>query len=135
MASHSDEIVHEGGCHCKAVRFQVRAPSRYEVVECNCSICTMKGFIHLIVPSTKFNLLQGEDALTTYTFNTGVAKHLFCKFCGISSYYIPRSNPDGFDINVRCLDDYNPDTLAISKFDGQNWEAHASTLEHLSKET
>ncbi len=93
----------EGGCHCGAVRFRV-VVDKYQVTECNCSICLKKGFLHLIVPSESFTLLQGAEVLTTYTFNTGVAKHTFCRICGIHSFYVPRSHPDGFSVNLRCLD-------------------------------
>lgn len=123
---------HEGGCHCGAVRFSVEVPPMPEVEDCNCSICRMSGFLHLIVPKRTFTLLRGEDALTTYTFNTGVAKHLFCRICGIKPFYIPRSNPDGVDVNVRCLD-ITPDGLRIVPFDGRDWEAHAHALAHKSR--
>lgn len=123
---------HEGGCHCGAVRFSVEVPPTPEVEDCNCSICRMSGFLHLIVPKRAFTLLRGEDALTTYTFNTGVAKHLFCRTCGIKPFYIPRSNPDGVDVNVRCLD-VTPDGLRIVPFDGRDWEAHAHALAHKSR--
>jgi hypothetical protein len=92
----------------------------------------MTGYQHLIVPRASFTLLSDESALTTYTFNTRVARHLFCKTCGIKSFYIPRSNPDGVSVNVRCLDPY-PNNLTLSPFDGRNWEAHAHTLAHLDK--
>jgi hypothetical protein len=122
-----------GGCHCGAVRFEVTtAPGTLEVVDCNCSICRMTGFLHLIVPRERFVLLQGADDLVTYTFNTGVARHTFCRVCGIKPFYVPRSNPDGIDINVRCLDD-PPGELDVRPFDGRHWEAHADTLAHLSR--
>jgi hypothetical protein len=120
-------MLHTGGCHCGAVRFQVEAPDIIEAEDCNCSICRMSGFLHLIVPKSKFRLLAGEANLSLYTFNTGVAKHYFCTTCGIKPFYVPRSNPDGVDVNVRCLDQA-PKTLRIVPFDGRNWEAHAHTL-------
>ena len=119
----------EGGCHCGAVRFRV-VVDKYKVDECNCSICLKKGFLHLIVPSERFTLLQGAEALTTYTFNTGVAKHTFCRVCGIHSFYTPRSHPDGFSINLRCLD--GDDILSrfeIVPFDGANWEQNIHKLD------
>ena len=125
-------MLHTGGCHCGAVRFQVEAPDLMEVEDCNCSICRMSGFQHLIVPKSKFRLLAGEANLRLYTFNTGVAKHYFCTTCGIKPFYVPRSNPDGVDVNVRCLDQA-PKTLRIVPFDGRNWEAHAHTLAHKSQ--
>ena len=93
----------EGGCHCGRVRFRVMA-RELVAVDCNCSMCNKKGFVHLIVPLAQFQLLSGHDNLTTYAFNSGVAKHTFCKTCGIHSFYTPRSDPDKIDVNVRCLD-------------------------------
>jgi hypothetical protein len=112
---------YEGGCHCGAVRFRVTA-TLDRVTDCNCSICNKKGFLHLIVPQSQFELLRGADALTTYQFGTKTAKHHFCRTCGIHSYYIPRSDPDKVDVNARCLDGIDVRTLDIKSFDGQNWE-------------
>jgi hypothetical protein len=123
-----------GGCHCGRVRFEVEAPAEIEALECNCSMCSKSGFLHLIVPKSRFVLLQGSECLSTYTFNTGIAKHLFCKFCGIKSFYIPRSNPDGYSVNVRCLDRPADARLTVRSFDGRNWEQHADTLAQLSRE-
>ncbi len=111
-----------GGCHCGAVRFEVLAPEEIETEECNCSICRMTGFLHLIVDADRFRLLSGEDKLTTYTFNTGTAKHHFCSVCGIKSFYVPRSHPDGFSVNARCLDDGPVTVTRITLFDGKHWE-------------
>jgi hypothetical protein len=124
-------MVHRGGCHCGAVRFEVEVPDAVEVEDCNCSICSMSGFLHLIVPGRDFRLLAGEDALVTYTFNTGVARHRFCRVCGIKSFYIPRSNPDGVDVNLRCLET-QPAAVTIVPFDGRHWEQHAARLAHKS---
>ena len=121
-----------GSCHCKQVTFTFEAPEHVEVEDCNCSICAKAGFLHLIIPLSKFTLLSGKDNLTTYTFNTGVAKHTFCTTCGMKPFYIPRSNPDGIDINVRCLDQ-QPASMTIVPFDGQNWEQNAATLANKSK--
>jgi hypothetical protein len=112
---------YEGGCHCGRVRFRVTA-SLDRVSECNCSMCAKKGFLHLIVPPQQFQLLSGADALATYEFNTRVAKHHFCRVCGIHSFYVPRSDPDKIDVNVRCLDGVDPAALPITRFDGRNWE-------------
>ena len=120
-----------GSCHCKAVTFTVDAPETLEVDHCNCSICTKSGFLHLIVPKSKFTLLTGEDYLSTYTFNTRVAKHTFCKVCGVKPFYIPRTNPDGIDVNINCLDS-KPIAMNITEFNGQNWESHAHELKHKS---
>lgn len=86
----------------------------------------------MILPLSQFRLLSGEDSLTTYSFNTGVAKHTFCKVCGCKPFYTPRSNPDGIDINVNCLDT-KPKAVNISEFDGQNWELHAHKVAHKSQ--
>jgi len=126
-------MIYQGGCHCGAVKFEVEAAAEIECQDCNCSICSKSGFLHLIVAASKFKLLQGEDNIETYLFGTGEAQHKFCKICGIKFYYIPRSNPEGFDVNVRCLQP-QPNKIAITKFDGINWEANASSLSHLSKE-
>lgn len=123
-----------GGCHCKAVRFEVDLPEAFEVEDCNCSICAMSGNIHVIVPATRFRLLKGAEHLSEYTFNTGGAKHRFCKTCGIKSFYIPRSNQDGVAVTWRCLDDWMKLEVTINPFDGQNWEANAGALAHKSKD-
>lgn len=123
-----------GGCHCGAVRFEVELDGRIDAQSCNCSICEKTGFVHMIVPESRFRLLSGQADLTTYTFNTGVARHLFCATCGIKSFYRPRSNPDGWSVNARCLDTTEGLDLRIEAFDGQNWEVHAAALAHLSKE-
>lgn len=128
-----DKISHTGGCHCGRVRFEVRAPARLRVQRCNCSMCALTGFEHLIVPAADFRLLRGADALTDYQFNTGVAHHLFCSVCGIKSYYVPRSNPDGYSVNLRCLDRATVSAVEYEDFDGQNWEQHGATLAHLSQ--
>lgn len=127
-------MIYKGSCHCGAVQFEVEAPEKIVCQDCNCSICSKSGFLHLIVPKSKFNLIQGKSHLTTYTFDSAEAKHKFCKICGIKSFYIPRSNPDGYDVNVRCLDP-QPEELIIEPFDGKNWELNAHKLSHLSKES
>ena len=124
--------IYQGGCHCGAITFEVEAPDTVEVENCNCSICQMSGFLHLIVPIKNFRLLSGQENITTYTFNTGVAKHTFCKTCGVKPFYTPRSNPDGIDINVRCLKT-KPTHINVVDFDGQNWEQHAHTIAHKSQ--
>jgi hypothetical protein len=113
---------HTGGCHCGRVRFEVSAPARIDVIDCNCSMCTKAGYLHLIVPKDRFRLLSGEDALEAYQFNTGVAKHLFCRVCGIKSFYVPRSHPDAFSVNARCLDEGTVEAMNVAKKDGRNWE-------------
>jgi hypothetical protein len=114
-------MTYDGGCHCGRVRFRVTA-TLDGVTECNCSICTKKGFLHLIVEPARFELLSGADALTTYRFNTGTARHTFCTTCGIHPFYVPRSDPDKIDVNVRCLDGIDLTALRPRPFDGRNWE-------------
>lgn len=121
-----------GGCHCGEVRFEAELPDKLECERCNCSICAKSGLIHAIIPKRDFTSLSGKDMLSTYTFNTGVAKHTFCKVCGIKPYYTPRSNPDGVSVNLLCLDTPHPNTTIVD-FDGQNWEQNAYTLAHKSK--
>jgi hypothetical protein len=127
-------VTHRGGCHCGAVRFEVDAPAMLEVDECNCSICTMTGFLHLIVPSSRFRLLRGAEDLSTYAFNTRTAKHYFCRHCGIKSFYVPRSNPDGYSVNVRCLDPATVAGMRVSPFDDRNREAAEAAIRHRSRE-
>ena len=114
--------MHAGGCHCGRVRFEVSAPAALTVFECNCSICEKTGYLHLIVPKSRFRLLQGEDELGAYRFNTGAAQHLFCKTCGIKSFYVPRSDPDGISVNARCLESGTVTGMEVRGFDGKNWE-------------
>ena len=132
MTDRPPRVKHSGGCHCGRVRFEVEAPAELEASEGNCSMCGKTGFLHLIVAKAPFRLLQGEDELSQYTFNTGVAKHLFCKVCGIKSFYVPRSNPDGFSVNLRCLDPGTIEGVVFEDFDGQNWERNGAALAHLS---
>jgi hypothetical protein len=113
---------HLGGCHCGRVRFEVLAPAAIEVDDCDCSMCRKAGFLHLIVPKERFKLLSGADAITTYTFNTGVAKHFFCATCGVKSFYVPRSHPDGISVNARCIDEGTIESMSVKPFNGREWE-------------
>ena len=121
-------VVHRGGCHCGRVAFEVDAPERLEVVDCNCSVCAMTGYLHLIVPAAQFRLLAGADAITEYRFNTGAARHLFCRYCGIKSFYVPRSHPDGISVHARCLKPGTVTGMTVTPFDGRNWEAARAGL-------
>lgn len=118
----------EGGCHCRAVRFEAEVPRAVEVLDCNCSICSMTGFRHLIVPHEDFRLLSGADGLTSYRFGTGAAEHLFCSICGIKSFYRPRSHPKAWSVNVHALDDVEALEVTVHAFDGRNWEQARSKL-------
>ena len=111
-----------GGCHCGAVRFAATLPDPpVPALACNCSICSMTGFVHVIVPHGDFQLERGADVLTSYRFGTGAAEHLFCSVCGVKSFYQPRSHPEAWSVNANCLDD--PPALAVTPFDGRDWEA------------
>lgn len=124
-------MIYRGGCHCGAVRYEVEAQADLALSECNCSICSKSGYLHLIVPRSKFKLLSGADQLSTYTFDTHEAQHLFCKTCGIKSFYIPRSHPDGISVNFRCLDGAAGGRVTIEPFDGRNWEDNVHKLKPL----
>jgi hypothetical protein len=126
------KVTHRGGCHCGRVQFEVDASAVIEARECNCSICRMLGYQHLFVSTADFRLLQGEDELTTYSFNTGIAKHRFCRHCGVKSFYTPRSHPDGLSVNVRCLDKDTIEDVRLTPFDGRNWEQNISQLSPIS---
>lgn len=128
-------MTHSGGCHCGAVAFEVDAPAKIVASDCNCSICRMTGFLHLIVPRSRFRLLRGEGQLTEYTFNTGAARHLFCGRCGIKSFYVPRSNPDGYSVNVRCLDPSTVQRVDIQPFDDNDRETADAKVRDLSRES
>lgn len=127
-------VTHSGHCHCGAVQFEVDAPMIIDALDCNCSICRMTGFLHLIVPASRFRLLSGEDKLTEYRFGSGIAKHRFCKICGIKAFYVPRSNPDGIDVNVRCLNPETIENINITLFDDAQREASTEAIAHLSVE-
>ena len=112
-----------GSCHCGGIKFEVEGDFQ-EGLECNCSMCSRTGYLHLIVTADRFRITQGRDALTTYTFNTGTAKHLFCGTCGIKPFYVPRSHPDGFSVNARCIDSPTVTGMKVNPVDGRNWEKH-----------
>jgi len=122
-----------GGCHCGRVAFEVVIEDEITVQHCNCSICNMLGYVHLIVPAERFRLHRGQESLQEYRFNTGVARHLFCTHCGVKSFYVPRSNPDGYSINLRCVSLPSSVKVIEQDFDGQNWEKHADELLRFSE--
>jgi hypothetical protein len=130
----NEYVIHSGGCHCGAVAFEVEAPAKIVATDCNCSICRMSGFLHLIVPRSRFRLLQGADELTEYKFNTGTARHLFCGRCGVKSFYVPRSNPDGYSVNVHCLDPQTIEHIRVQLYDDNDREASDAMVKGLSTE-
>ena len=117
-----------GGCHCGNVRFAIEIPDKIAVHRCNCSICRKSGYLHLIVAANRFKLLKGEDSLVDYRFHTGVARHLFCRVCGIKSFYVPRSHPDSYSVNLNCLDLPDGIDVTIEDFDGRNWSKNREKL-------
>lgn len=119
----------EGGCHCGAVRFAVLVEPPVELLDCNCSICSKTGYLHLIVPHGRFTLLSGQDSLVSYRFGSGAAEHLFCRTCGIKSFYQPRSHPGAYSVHYRCLDPGHGLEPAIRPFDGRNWEKARAALD------
>lgn len=127
-------VTHRGGCHCEAVAFEVDSAADIVALECNCSICRMTGFLHLIVPRSRFRLLRGADQLVEYLFNTGTARHLFCRRCGVKSFYVPRSNPDGYSVNVRCLDRASIVSVSVHSFDDNDREASDAKVRGLSRD-
>jgi len=124
----SDNVTHSGACHCGAVRFEVDAPVDIEASSCTCSICTKTGFVHLIVQKGAFRIVCGKDNLTDYRFNTETARHLFCKTCGVKAFYVPRSHPEGWSVNVNCIDKSTIRAVKHSEFDGANWEANIEQI-------
>ena len=124
---------YKGSCHCGEIQFEIEAPEDIEAESCNCSVCSKSGFLHLILPLVNFKLLTGSESISTYSFNTHVAKHTFCKVCGVKPFYTPRSNPDGIDVNINCLDT-KPKSIKVNAFDGLNWEQNAHKLASKSKE-
>ncbi|MEH6791937.1 GFA family protein [Parasphingorhabdus sp.] len=122
------KVIVKGGCHCGAVRFRAEAVDAPELLDCNCSICRRTGFLHLIMDHVDFTLVQGGDYLTRYRFGSGQAEHLFCRHCGVKSFYQPRSHPDSWSVNYNCLDDGHGLDPRITRFDGQNWEKARAAL-------
>lgn len=127
-------VTHRGGCHCGRVRFEVDAPARVLVLDCNCTMCRMTAFQHLIVPASRFRLVQGAEFLSEYRFNTGMARHRFCKVCGVKSFYVPRSHPDGYSVNLRCIDAGTIEQVEVQLFDDTQREASTAAFQHLDRD-
>jgi hypothetical protein len=122
-------VWHAGSCHCGRVRIEALAPPDLELLECNCSMCSRSAYLHLIVAADEFRLVAGANDLTEYSFGTGVARHRFCRHCGVKSFYTPRSHPDGFSVNARCLDPATVTSMRIRSFDGLDWERARTDLD------
>lgn len=126
--SETEKVWHKGGCHCGAVSFECKAAPDPTITDCDCSICSMTGYQHLFVEKTEFKLLTSQDDLATYSFGSHTAQHYFCKRCGIKSFYIPRSHPNGYSINLRCLDQSKFTKIEFSMFEGADWEKNIAGL-------
>ena len=117
-----------GGCHCGAVRFTAKLSGPpVPAIDCNCSVCRMTGFLHVMVAHEDFELVSGRSALRSYRFGTGAAEHLFCGNCGVKSFYQPRSHPDCWSLNAHCFD--AEVELSVEPFDGRNWEQARASLD------
>ena len=112
---------YRGRCHCGAVAFEADGEIQ-RVTACNCSICQRAGYLHWYVRPEHFRLLTAPDAFATYRFGTGTARHHFCRTCGVSAFRRPRSDPELMDVNVRCLEDVDPESFPVDRFDGRHWE-------------
>ena len=121
-------VLYKGSCHCNKVTFEFNGPKNLKALDCNCSICSRLGYLHIIVPKNEFSLIRGKAMLTEYSFNTGKATHLFCRSCGIKSFYIPRSHPTCYSVNARCLHPKTWNSIKIEPFDGLNWESAKAKL-------
>ena len=121
-------VTHLGSCHCKQIQFEVLGEKNIKVLDCSCSICSILNYKHYIVDKSQFKLLKGKKYLSTYTFNTNVAKHLFCKNCGIKSFYIPRSHPDSISVNLNCIHSKTINNVKIIKFDGKHWKKNINKI-------
>lgn len=127
-ASAAPPVTVEGGCHCGAVRFSIQTKPMVELLECNCSICSASGYQHLFIPHRDFTLMTDATQITSYRFGSQEAEHLFCRTCGIKSYYQPKSHPDCWSVNYRCLDDGVDLNPVYRQFDGRNWEEANAAL-------
>ena len=117
-----------GGCHCGRVRYEIDIPNKITVHRCSCSICKKSGYLHLIVTTDRFRLQRGEENLVDYRFHTGVARHMFCGYCGIKSFYVPRSHPEAFSVNLNCLELPDEIDVTTEEFDGRNWSKNREQL-------
>jgi len=121
-------LICSGGCHCGRVKYEIKIPEKILVNRCSCSICQKSGYLHLIVPANRFKLICGEEDLLEYRFHTGVARHLFCRVCGIKSFYVPRSHPESFSVNLNCIDLPDEVDVTVEEFDGRNWSKNRKNL-------
>ena len=124
-------VTHLGSCHCKQIQFKVIGEDNIKILDCTCSICSIVNYKHYIVDNSQFKLIKGKKYLSTYTFNTNAAKHMFCKNCGIKSFYIPRSHPDSISVNLNCIHSNTINKVKIIKFDGKHWKKNINKIKSL----
>jgi len=110
------------------VQIAVTVPGQITVNQCNCSICSKTGHVHLIVARDELEVLQGREELTEYRFNTRTARHFFCRHCGVKPFYVPRSHPDGYSVNLNCLELAPEIEVTLEHFDGRHWRQNISGL-------
>ena len=128
LMKNSSNVSHSGQCHCAEVQFKFTAATVVDVTHCNCSLCAMTGYEHVFVPETDLEFIQGQENLALYTFGTHTAQHYFCKTCGIKPLYRPRSHPEAWSVNLRCVVGGTLNVGKIIDFDGQNWEENIEEL-------
>ena len=121
-------VTHVGSCHCKAVKFEAIGEENIEIIICSCSICSINNYKHYIVPKESFKLLKGKNSITTYTFNSKLARHMFCNKCGIKSFYTPRSHQNCISININCINSDTVKSIKIINFDGKNWDKNIEQI-------
>jgi hypothetical protein len=114
--------VHEGACHCRTVKFRVRLKDGFDTVRrCTCSYCRMRGAVVATAPIDGLEVVEGAENLSLYQFNTGTAKHYFCRTCGIYTHHQRRSDPTELGVNVACLEGVSPfDFPEVVVVDGVN---------------
>ena len=116
-----------GGCHCKKVLFEFTSLIKVKLIKCNCTICKPLRYLHLIIPHKDFKLISNIKNIQIYQFGTKKAKHFFCKFCGVKSFYQPRSHQNAYSINYNSIKD-PPKINQIIKFDGSNFEKNLDDI-------
>lgn len=109
--------LYQGSCHCGAVRYTVEAEP-VELTVCDCSLCRRRNAVMMAVPVAALTLLEGQEALTLYRWNTGVARHFFCSVCGIYTFHQKRSAPDHYGVNVFCLEGFDASSVPVRRADG-----------------
>lgn len=114
-------MTHLGSCHCGKVRFTVEGDLE-QVIECNCSHCSRKGYLRWFVDRAAYTPLTPDEELATYTFNRHTIQHRFCPTCGCAPVGLGE-DPSGAKkaaINVRCLEDVDLASLKCMPVDGRS---------------